>query len=166
MTSLKLKSWILLAGLLLSPLTIHATTNKDSSFNSVDHKKSYNFISIDKVGSSFSDYISRSLSGARWSSDGVSHDNRNIYSASFGHLVPGMVSMINYRTFTGFDYKLFTDGKESVNTASYSVNDTSSFASFVNSPRTFRSISEPKTYGMLLAGLGLMVFATRRRRIG
>ena len=96
----------------------------------------------------------------------MSHDNGNIYTASFGHLVPGMVSMINYQTFSGFDYKLFTDGKESINTASYSANDTSSFASFVNSPATFRSISEPKTYGMLLAGLGLMVFATRRRRIG
>lgn len=166
MTSLKSKSWVLVAGLLLSPLSIHAAVNKDASFNSVNASKPYSFISIDKVSSSFSDYISRSLSGARWSTDGVNQDNANIYSASLGHLVPNMVSMIHYQTFSNFDYTPLTNSIESISAASYSADDTNTFASFVNAPATFRSISEPKTFGMMLAGLGLMMFVTRRRMIG
>ncbi|HSI38086.1 MAG TPA: PEP-CTERM sorting domain-containing protein [Methylotenera sp.] len=166
MASLKLKAWIVVAGFALSPLTIHAAVNKDSSAYSVSNK-SYNFISIGKVSSSFSDYISRSLFGTRQLTDGLNNDNENIYSASFSHLVPNMVNMINYRTFSNsgsnFDYKPLT--MKAVSAISYSANDSSSFVNFVNPPSAFRSMSEPKTYGMILAGLGLMAFVARRRKV-
>lgn len=164
MTSLKLKSWLLVAGFALSPLTIHAAVNKDSSSNSLNNKGSYNFISIGEVSSSFSGYISRSLFGTRQLADGL--NNENIYSASFGHLVPNMVNMINYRTFSNFDYKPLRMGIENISVVSYSANDSNSFVNFVNTPATFRSMSEPKAYGMILAGLGLMAFVARRRKVG
>ena len=167
MTSLKLKSWILVAGFVFSPLTIHAAVNNDSPSNNVNNK-SYKFISIDKVSSSFSGYISRSLFGTRQLADGLNNENKNIYSASFAHLVPNMVNMINYRTFSNsgnnFNHKPLTNGLESISAISYSVNDSNTFVSFVNTPSAFKSMSEPKTYGMILAGLGLMVFVARRRR--
>lgn len=165
MTSLKFKSWILVAGFALSPLTIHAAVNKDSSATSVN--KSYNFISIGKVSSSFSDYISRSLFGTRQLTDGLNNESKNIYSASFGHLVPHMANMMNYRTFSNsgsnFNHKPLTMG---ISAVSYSANDSNSFVNFVNTPSVFRSMSEPKTYGMILAGLGLMAFVARRRKVG
>ena len=166
MTSLKLKSWMLVAGFALSPFTIHAAVNKDSFSNSVSNKKPYNFISIGRISSSFSDYISRSVSGTRHSADNLNHESGNIYSASFGYLVPNMVHMINYQTFGSFDYKPLADRIGNIHAASDSTSEGNAFISFANNPSAFSSISEPKTYTMMLAGLGLMVFVARRRKVG
>ncbi|HSH54716.1 MAG TPA: PEP-CTERM sorting domain-containing protein [Methylotenera sp.] len=165
MASLKLKAWIVMAGFALSPLTIHAAVNKDLSAKNVNNR-SYNFISIGKVSSSFSDYISRSLFGTRQLADGLNNEKKNIYSASFSHLVPNMVNMINYQTFSNFTSEPLANGLENISMVNYGTNNSSSFVNFVNTPSAFRSMSEPKTYGMILAGLGLMAFVARRRKVG
>jgi hypothetical protein len=46
----------------------------------------------------------------------------------------------------------------------WSVNGASSFGSGSQDVAVFAPIPEPETYGMLLAGLGLMGFVARRRR--
>lgn len=165
MTSLTLKAWALVAGFALSPLTIHAAVHKDSYTNSVNNK-SYNFINIGKVSSSFSDYISRSMFGTRNIADNLNQENGSVYSASFAYLVPNMVNMMNDQTFGNVDYKALTNRIENISAVSYSDNDYSTFVSFAQAPSAFQSISEPKTYGMLLAGLGLMAFVARRRKVG
>lgn len=161
MKSLKLKSWIVLVGFAFSPLTIYAAVSKDSYSNSLSNKKAYNFISISDVSSSFSDYISPSIFDTLYLTDNLKHENGNIYAASFGNLVPNMVNMINYRSSGNFDYKPQISGLQSVGV----VNDSNTFVSLDNAPLTFNSMSEPKAFGMMLAGLGLMAFVARRRKV-
>ena len=172
MKSLTLKSWVLAAGLTFATFTASAAV----SYTTPDLDQSagneyYKFSSVGYVGKSFSDYLKVTFLGQRDLSATVSGTSTKSISFSKFDLYDGKKKTLlakgdisNTRPKLAFgglessgakgDYYLFIKG---ISSGKGGYNGSVALTS---------PVPEPETYGMMIAGLGLMGFVARRRKIG
>jgi len=171
MKNLTLKSLVVAAGFAIASLSANAAVTVSADLNPSPDAEHYSY-SSDIVGTSFSDYISLSFLGSRdlvGSLSGTS--TKNITFTSFDLLAADKTTVLTYGFLGSAGPRLAFGGLESINgLGNYFVHiaGTSVGSASYNGTLSLTSlpVPEPETYGMMLAGLGLMGFMARRRKIG
>ena len=172
MKILTLKSWVLAAGLTFATLSASAAVSYSSpDLDQTAGNEYYKFSSVGSVGKSFSDYLKVTFFGARdlsatlsgTSTKTISFSKFDLYAANKQTLL-ATGDVFNTKPKLAFgglessgtkgNYYLFIKG---VSTGKAGYNGSIALTS---------PVPEPETYGMMLAGLGLMGFVARRRKIG
>ena len=131
----------------------------------------YQFNSVGKVGKSFSDYLSIPFSGKRDLVAGINaNSTKKISFTAFDLVAADLTTILAKGTFSNRGPRLALGNLTSTNVAGnyfLHIAGTSNGAATYNGTVSLVSpVPEPETYGMLLAGLGMIGFVARRRKLG
>ena len=171
MKSLKLKSWVLALGFVLVSVSAQAAVTKTADLDATAGSELYQFDSVGAVASSFSDYLSVSFEGTRDLVAGINATStKSISFSTFDLLAADMSTVLATGTFGNFGPRLALGGLSSLNTAGeyfiHIAGISSGVGSYNGTISLVSPVPEPETYGMLLAGLGMIGFVARRRKMG
>lgn len=171
MKSLRLKSWVLALGFALASISAQAAVTKTADLDLAAGEELYQFNSTGAVDSSFSDYLSLTFDGTRDLVAGINATStKNIAFTAFDLVAADMSTVLATGTFGNFGPRLALGGLTSTNVAGeyfIHIAGTASGAGTYNGTASLVSpVPEPETYGMLLAGLGMIGFVARRRKMG
>ncbi len=171
MKFLKLKSLVLALGFAMASISAHAAVTKTADLDLVAGEELYQFNSVGKVGTSFSDYLAISFAGTRDLVAGINATStKKISFTAFDLLAADMTTVLATGTFGNFGPRLALGGLTSTNIAGnyfLHIAGISTGAGTYNGTVSLVSpVPEPETYGMLLAGLGMIGFVARRRKMG
>lgn len=172
MKILTLKSWVLAASLTFATLSASAgvsytTPDLDPSAGN----EYFKFSSIGAVGKSFSDYLLVSFLGPRDLSATVSGTStKSVSFSKFDLYAANKTTLLATGNVQNFTPKLAYGGLETSGSKGnyylFIKGISTGTGGYNGSVALTSPVPEPETYGMMLAGLGLMGFVARRRKIG
>ncbi|MBA3697006.1 MAG: PEP-CTERM sorting domain-containing protein [Methylotenera sp.] len=171
MKSLKLKSWVMALGFALASVSAQAAVTKTADLDPAAGSELYQFDSVGAVASSFSDYLSLSFEGTRDLVAGINATStKNISFSAFDLVASDMTTVLATGTFGNFGPRLALGGLTSLNGAGeyfiHIAGIASGAGTYNGTVSMVSPVPEPETYGMLLAGLGMIGFVARRRKMG
>lgn len=171
MKSTKLKTWMLALSFALASISAQAAVTKTADLDPTAGNELYQFNSTGAVGSSFSDYLSLTFEGTRDLVAGVNATStKTVTFTAFDLVASDLTTVLATGTFGNFGPRLVIGGLTSLNAAGeyfIHIAGTATGAATYNGTASLVSpVPEPETYGMLLAGLGMIGFVARRRKIG
>ena len=171
MKSLKLKSWVLALGFAMASITANAAVTKTADLDPTAGSELYQFAATGTVASTFSDYLDISFQGTRDLVAGINaNSTKNVSFTAFDLVAADMTTVLATGTFGNSAPRLaFGDLFAVKGAGEYFIHiaGTSNGAATYNGTVSLVSpVPEPETYGMLLAGLGMIGFVARRRKLG
>jgi len=168
MKTLTLKSLVLAMGLTLSSMSANAAVTVSGDLNPSPDAEHYSFTS-DILAAVFDEYIPLSFLGTRDLVGSLSGTSTSNLTFTAFDLVASDLSVITYGFLGSAGPRLAFGGLESTNDlGSYFVHISGTSAgpsSYGGTLSLISPVPEPETYGMMLAGIGLMGFMARRRRV-
>lgn len=170
MKSMKLKAWVLALGFALASVTANAAVTKTADLDPAAGSELYEFDSVGAVGSSFSDYLAVSFAGTRDLVAGINATStKSISFTSFDLVASDLTTVLASGTFGNFGPRLALGGLTSLNNAGeyfiHIAGAATGAATYNGTASLVSPVPEPETYGMLLAGLGMIGFVARRRKM-
>lgn len=166
----ELKSFVLAASLALTCFTANAAVVKSADLDASANNEFYTYTGVGAIGSSFSDYLAITFDGTRdlvGSLSGTS--TKSITFTAFDLLASDMSTVLAVGNLTSAGPRLAFGGLDSVNSfGDYFIHIAgiaSGTAGYNGTLSLVSPVPEPEVYGMLLAGLGLMGFVARRRKV-
>lgn len=113
-----------------------------------------NTLTVDPLANGYTGIFGTGGSSTKWQWDYMM--DHNTYAVSWNSLSPNQVYTANYKVYIGD-----STGNELAAAVGASTNETWSWQAPAAIPAP---VPEPETYGMMMAGLGLMGFLARRRK--
>lgn len=167
----KVKSWVLALGFALASISAQAAVTKTADLDASAGNELYQFSSVGKTASSFSDYLAISFEGTRDLVASISATStKSISFTSFDLVKSDLTTVLASGTFGNFGPRLALGGLSSLNGAGdyfiHIAGVATGSGSYNGNVSLVSPVPEPETYGMLLAGLGMIGFVARRRKLG
>lgn len=171
MKSTKVKSWVLALGFAVASISAQAAVTKTADLDPASNAELYQYNSTGAVASSFSDYLSIPFVGTRDLVAGLNGTStRTISFTSFDLVASDLTTVLATGSFGNFGPRLALGSLSSLNgVGDYFIHiaGVATGAGTYNGTVSLVSpVPEPETYGMLLAGLGMIGFVARRRKMG
>ena len=164
-----LKAIALAASIILTSFTANAAVTKSADLDTSFDSEFYTFASSGKVGKTFSDYLSLSLTGDRDLVGSLSGTSTGKVSFTAFDLVGSDLTIIlSTGTLTSAGPRLAFGGLESISSVGdyfiHIAGVSTGTAGYTGTLSLVSPVPEPETYAMMLAGLGFMGFVSRRRK--